>query len=359
MKRKLTAAYAITLLLLLLGGMVAVVLFALDETEALIKAVAGLVFSFVFAPVYHELGHAAFALLGKMKLVYVKCFCFRYRKENGRARFSICSPFAADETQALPTSAEHMKKRALLYSAGGLIMGGVFLVAITATAIVTAAVGAPNFLLFGMLPYAAYLFLLNAVPLEYPSGKTDMLVICGIKKGEPAERTMIAVMEAQGELYQGKSFAELDKEKLFSLPQLAEDEPLYAAVLDLKYRYALETEDYELAQDCLKRLLSGEDYLTDAAYQTLKIELVYFSLLLGKDEPLKKLQKTDEEFLRSDDYRAKRILTLYSALTGKTKEAQALIEQAKRSLEKEETAGVRKFEEILLGRINLGGAVNN
>lgn len=359
MKRKLTAAYAITLFLLLLGGMIAVLLFAFEDTERLVKAAAGLALSFLLAPVYHEIGHAAFALLGEMKIVYLKCFCFRYRKEKGKGKLSLCSPFAVDETQALPASSKNMKKRALWYTAGGLILGGVFCLAVGIGATVTAVVGKPNFLLFGMLPYALYLFLLNAVPLEYPSGKTDMLVLWGIQKGEIAERTMIAVMEAQGELYEGKSFAALDGKKLFSLPQLAEDEPLYAAVLDLKYRYALEREEYELAQDCLKRLLSSEDYLTDAAYETLKIELVYFSLLLGKDEPLKKLQKTDEEFLRSDDYRAKRILALYSALTGKTEEAYALIEQAERSLENEQTAGVRKFEKVLLGRIKEACKVNN
>ncbi len=359
MRRKLTAMYAITLFLLLLGGMLAVLLFAFEDTQRLVKAAVGLAFSFVLAPVYHELGHAAFALGAKMKIVYLKCFCFRYKKEKGKEKFCLCSPFAADETQALPTRAENMQKRALFYTAGGLILGGIFFFIVGGAAVLTALVGAPNFFLFGMLPYAAYLFLLNVVPLEYPSGKTDMLVILGIKKGEPAERTMIAVMEAQGDLYEGKSFAELDKEKLFSLPQLAEDEPLYAAVLDLKYRYALENEEYELAQDSLKRLLSAEDYLTDAAYQTLKIELVYFSLLLGKDEPLKKLYETDEEFLRSDDYRAKRILALYSALTGKTDEAQTLIEQAHRLLETEQTAGVRKFEKVLLERIKESCEVNN
>ena len=99
--------------------------------------------------------------------------------------------------------------------------------------------------------------------------------------------------------------------------------------------------------------------MADAAYETLKIELVYFSLLLGGDEPLKKLYETDEEFLRSDDYRAKRILALYSLLAGKTEEALELTSQAHRALMKEPISGVRKFEKILLGRINASGEVNN
>ena len=351
MRRKLTAMYAITLFLLLLGGMIAVLLFAYKDTDRLIKTFVGCAVSFVLAPVCHEFGHAAFARLSKMKIVYLKCFCFRYAKVKGKGKFSLCSPFEADETQALPTTAEGMQNRALLYSAGGLITEGAVCLVLGVCAILTAVLGVPNFLLFGILPYAVYLFLLNAAPLEYPSGKTDMRIIRGIKKGEPAERTMVAVMAAQGELYTGKSFGELQADTLFSLPQLAEDEPLFAAVLDMKYRYALEKQDYDLAEDCLKRLLASEEYLTDGYYQTLKIELVYFSLLLGKDEPLKKLYETDEEFLRSDDYRAKRILALYSSLVGKAEEAEILIAQAQDALEGELTSGVRKFEEILLGRI--------
>ncbi len=359
MRRKLTAVYAITLILLLLGGMLTVLLFAYQDTENLVKAGVGLLLSFVFVPVCHEAGHAAFARVAKMKVVYLKCFCFRYVNQKGKGKLSLCSPFAADETQALPTTSENMKKRALLYSAGGLIVEGAFCLVIAVGAVLCAALAKPNFLLFGMLPYAAYLLLLNVFPFEYPSGKTDMLVIVGVKKNEPAERTMIALMEMQGALYEGKSFAELDGETLFSLPQLAEDEPLYAAVLDFKYRYFLEKEEYEKAQDCLKRLLASEEYLTDAAYETLKIELVYFSLLFGSDEPLKKLYETDEAFLRSDDPRAKRILALYSILTGKTDEAKTLTLQAQRALIKEQISGVRKFEEILLGRIKANGEVNN
>ncbi len=351
MKRKLTVLYASVLFLVLLGGIIAVFLFSYNDTEKLVKATVGFLLSFLLAPVCHEIGHAAFARLAKMKIVYLKCFCFRYRKEKGKGKLTLCSTFDADETQALPCSSENMKKRALLYSVGGLLTEGVFCVVIAVAAILCLVFGAPNFLLFAMLPYAVYLFLLNAVPLEYPSGKTDMRILLGIKKGEPAERTMLAVMEAQGDLYAGKSFAELDEKTLFSLPQLAEDGPLYAAVLDIKYRYFLEKEEYEKAQDCLQRLLSSEEYLTDGYYQTLKIELVYFSLLLGKDEPLKKMQETDEAFLRSDDYRAKRILALYAMLVGKTDEAEELIRQAKEALKGELTLGVKKFEEILLARI--------
>ena len=96
--------------------------------------------------------------------------------------------------------------------------------------------------LWGMVPYAAYLFLLNLPPVEYASGKTDTLVYLGLKKGYDGEKNMLSAMEIQGQLYEGKSFAEIDETLYFDNPQLCEDEPLFAVMLDLKYRYFLEKE---------------------------------------------------------------------------------------------------------------------
>lgn len=59
---------------------------------------------------------------------------------------------------------------------GGLLFGGAFLLTIS---VVAAGFDgyAGAFVLFGALPYAAYLFLLNLPPFEYAGGKTDMRVL--------------------------------------------------------------------------------------------------------------------------------------------------------------------------------------
>ena len=87
-----------------------------------------------------------------------------------------------------------------------------------------------------------------------------MLVYQGIKAGRDAERCMISVMEIQGQLYEGKSFSEIDEKYYFELPQLCEDEPLYSAILDLRYRFYLEKGLFEKAADCLNRLALNQDY---------------------------------------------------------------------------------------------------
>ena len=84
--------------------------------------------------------------------------------------------------------------------------------------------------------------------------KTDALVARGLKRGEPAEMTMLNVMRIHGGLQEGKTFSQLPEEWYFSAPQLPVDEPMYVAILDARYSYYLEKEEYENAFDCLKRV---------------------------------------------------------------------------------------------------------
>jgi hypothetical protein len=80
-------------------------------------------------------------------------------------------PFAPDETQVLPIGSENMEKRAYAYAIGGLVYSGVLFAALLAASIVCWCFGTGVFFVYALLPYAAYLFLLNVLPAEYASGK--------------------------------------------------------------------------------------------------------------------------------------------------------------------------------------------
>ena len=334
----------------MVGGACGALYFALGETAWLVEVVCGAAISLALAPIVHELGHIAFAKANKMQIVYCKCFCFRFFLHEGKLRFSFCNPFADDETQVVPRGLENMQKRAALYAAGGLIFGGALCLVVLAAGLALAFSGVKNFLVWGLLPYTAYLFLLNAAPAEYPSGKTDASVLIGLKKGEPAETAMVAVMRVHGALSEGKTFTEIE-EKFFDFPVLAMDEPLFVAMHDLRYCRFIQLQDYENAFDCLKRIAAAKDYLSDEDIYELEREIAYISLLGGNDEPLKKSTQTDGEFWQSDEVKAKRILALYSALAGEKEKAETLARQGKELLYKIPLAGVRKYEEILLDRI--------
>lgn len=352
MNRKFAAVYATVCMLLMAAGFLTVAVFAWQAgVTASIKCIVGLVCGLVLSPILHELGHVSFALIANMDYVYVKFFCFKIYMKNGKKRFGFISPFAHDQTQVLPQKGGNMQKRAILYTLGGLIYGGTFMLIILTGALVCTVVGKPSYLLWGMLPYAAYLFFLNLPPVEYPSGKTDTLVWRGIKRGEPAEKVMISAMEIQGQLFEGKSFSKIDEKWYFDLPQLCEDEPLFAVMLDLRYRYYLEKEEIAEAAKCLNRLAEIQGYLSDEEFEKLGAELTYMHSIRGDIEGAEESGKLCKNYLRSDEATAKRALLAYSKACGKTEAIEPLLAQAKECLKKEKIAGVRKFEEILLSRI--------
>ena len=203
-------------------------------------------------------------------------------------------------------------------------------------------------MLWGALPYCAYLLLLNAVPLEYPSGKTDALVYIGLKRGAPAEQNMLSAMEIHGGLYEGKTFAQMEEALYFSAPQLCEDEPLFAVMLDLRYRYYLEKEELEKAADCLNRLAQSQAYLTEQEVEKLAAELVYMHSLNGDKVRADECGKLCEEYLRSERVAAKRVLAAYCKAFGGEDRVEPLKEQAYALLEQEDCKGLAVWERNLL-----------
>ncbi len=347
-----TVIYAAFCTLLLAGGLIGVFFFAWNTgITQTVLAVVGMIVGFVLAPVFHELGHIWFARASGMRCVYCKCFCFCVRDCAGKRRFSFASPFAPDQTQTIPVHGGNMQKRAERYTLGGLITEGVFTALALIAAIVLACLHKPSFLLWGILPYAAYLFLLNAVPLAYPSGKTDALVYKGIKKGEAAESNMLAAMEIQGQLYEGKSYAQIDARYYFDLPQLAEDEPLFAVMQELRYRYYLEKNDYQAAADALNRLTQAQAYMTDEEAEKIAAELTYMHALGGDYERASACGKLCESYLKSGEAASLRILAAYTAAFGDKESVDLLLANAEKALENERVKGNATAERILLTRI--------
>lgn len=347
MKKRLATIYAVLCTLLLVAGFLLVFWLAWTTgTVAVVTVVCGFALSFIFAPLLHELGHYTMGKSVRFLCVYLKAFCFQIRLVNGKYRFSLVSPFLPDQTQMLPKSGENMYDRANIYTLGGLVFSGLFLALSVLVAIV-----AKNFVAWGLVPYTAYLFLLNLPAAEYPSGKTDILVYQGIKKGADEEKCMLAAMEIQGRLFEGKSFAEIDEGLYFDLPQLCEEQPLYAVLLDLRYRYYLDKGAQEQAADCLNRLALSQAYLSDEEVEKVAAELTYMHAISGNIEGAEESGKLCREFLAANSGTAKRILAAYSYAVGKLEAIAPLKEQAQEALQREKIAGVKKFEENLLSRI--------
>ncbi len=352
MGRKLRTICAVGSTFLLLASFLLIFIFSwMDGYISTIACVCGLFVGFILAPIIHETGHVISANKADMMPIYVKMFCFRFFIKDGKKRFSFASPFDDDETQVIPKSSGNMQQRAMQYTLGGLVMGGVCLVVILIAAIICMLFGQVNYFLLGILPYMAYLEVLNMLPVEYGSGKTDLLIYTGLKNGADTERVMISAMEIQGQLYEGKTFSEIDEALYFNLPQLCEDEPLFAIMLDLRYRYFLEKEDIENAADCLNRLVNAQAYLPKLEMTKIATELVYMHSITGNAELAQESSEFCKDYLRGETVDAKRALATFSALNGDKEAVSILIGQARRILQSEPIEGIKKSEEILLSRI--------
>ena len=323
----------------------------IDGYVSTIICACGLFFGFVLAPIIHELGHVYFANKADMDVLYCKAFCVCMQIKGGKRKWSLVSPFADDQTQAVPKTSGDMYYRAMEYTLGGLKFSGVFLVIILLVAIVVSLIGWNAYFFWGLIPYAAYLEILNFMPVEYANGKTDMLVYSGIKNENDVEKVMLSAMEIQGQLYEGKLFSEIEEHLFMDLPQICEDEPLFAVILDLRYRYYLEKEELEEAADCLNRLVNAQDYIPTPELMKLATELVYMHSVMGDLDLAQESSECCKEYLRGETADAKRALAAFSKANGDIEAAKILISQANKILANERIQGIKKSEEILLNRI--------
>lgn len=354
-KRIWTLVYATLLTLAMAAGEVAFVFFYARnraETAGLAFAVLGFFCSWILASVLHELGHIVFAKINGMSVAYTKFFLFRFVRTDGKLRFSLASPFSPEETQAIPVRRGNMRRRTAWYTAGGLTFGTAFALIVAGLAVgFHGRVELAACATFAALPYALYMVLLNAIPASYASGKTDAAVLRGILKGYDEEKTTLAAMEIHGRLCEGERFSEIDESLYFDLPQLPEDAPAYAMIVDLRYRYYLDLGDEEKAADQLNRLTIAAPYLTEREIAALTAELTYQHALRGDRKRAEESGKLCEEYLAGETAVAKRALAAYSLLCGKTAEAESLLGQGEKILEREFCAGVKRSEKALFARL--------
>lgn len=362
-------AYAVLLAVLCAAGGIGVLFYSTNAafTSGLFPCVSGLLASVILAPLFHEAGHVVFAKACGFYVAYCKVFAFEYNAVKDKKRFALCSPFSAEQTQAAPKYAEkragEMKKRAALYTAGGLIFSGILLLitavfaavftAVSTNASSGAAKGASCFFA-GALPYAAYLFLLNVVPFTYGGGKTDMRVLLDILKQTPCGVRFVAALNAQGGIAEGKAYSEIDGEYLYNLPVIAEDEPLFIMNLFFQYFAAAEKGDLRAAAETINRIASLAPYLTPQEEKSALCELAYMNSVTGDTVQAEKCYTALSaygEFVTAAETRA---AAAYYFLRNDAALYGDYVRRAEDAAQKEKLSGVRKSEALLLLQISGG-----
>ena len=95
--------------------------------------------------------------------------------------------------------------------------------------------------------------------------RNDGGVIYGLKRKDDVSKVTLALLSIQAQMYQGKTPAQVDEKLYFDLPQLPEDDYNFIMLLNARYLYYLDKEDYENAKKVTERLVGlVEDAIKDA-----------------------------------------------------------------------------------------------
>ena len=171
---------------------------------------------FPFASYLHEGGHKLFGSLVGMKV----------EVERG-------NPFAPSSSIVIPKNSRNIVRKLIVTTAGGPAMN---LLCAAVGAAILAGGEVLNLLSF-IAPTSLYLFALNAIPATYSAGKTDMLIITEAATRRPCSLVLERVLYVQGLLAEGTSLSDIDEGLLFSVPQIADDEPAFAMLVSLRAEY--------------------------------------------------------------------------------------------------------------------------
>ncbi|MCD7729733.1 MAG: hypothetical protein LUI60_07490 [Clostridia bacterium] len=208
------------------------VYFASGVIDLVIYLILAAVF-FPFSGYLHELGHAIFGSASGMKVSIIKTNMFSS---------SACS--------IRPKRGGSMKRRYIVTTVGGLVINFILVL----WGIIVLCIPSISNVYSFTAPSSLYLLLLNVMPVEYASGKTDGLAICEAIKNSPSAQVLIAVLEIQGEVASGKQLSEVEEFRLTDLPQLPDDDYNFAMLTALRYQYYTELGDDKTAEIYYMRL---------------------------------------------------------------------------------------------------------
>lgn len=309
--------------------------------EVLALLAAGSALGWILVNLLHELGHLCFGKCVGFRLAAFSVLGFRWVRKNGRFRFSYAPSLAAGYTAMHPKNGTAVRKKYVLYTAGGLCFTILF-VAVTAVLYAFAEEGV--LLLFaGMLPPAAYSLLLNAVPFTAASGRTDGGLLRDVAAKRPSEEGRVRALAIQGMLYEGRSPSEIPEE-LFETDSLAEGEEALDVLLSLAYLRKLDEGDFAGAAELDAALFARAEDFSDTAYAEFSENCLFDCVKSGDRESADKLFALWQDELAQDDSpRAKRILAYYHRSKGEAYE----VLPPETIRQKEEWKGVAKLEEKL------------
>ena len=318
--------------------------FAANVWIRLLLVACGLLIGWSVSAFAHELGHAIAAKHNGFEVAAFSFLIFRYDKQAIK-KFTVS--FKNDflgATDVVPVSKEDIGRHYAKTVAGGIIGSLIASAVLTAGFMLSIVLSAPLAAMFfcGM-PLSLVILIINAVPglvngndgSEFEKMMTD---------GDEKTAT-IRLLTITAELYEGKSYAEID-EALFE-NDLKISSALKLRFALLKLRRAEEIFEPKKIVESLEELQAGEDYLDDEA----AIEILFAYILIGDESKIAEYEYLLDKCDTLPGASGMRTLVYYANYKGDDKYVRATLKSAKKICAKAYLKGDGKFNAEMLSRL--------
>ncbi len=302
MNRRNLFSYILTMLATALGFFLILAvcnnLYGGQTFEAIFRFLVGAILAGFFNAAVHELGHYLAGKKNGFAFSSMTIWFFKWKKVKNKTKFEfVLMGEEAGYTEMIPTNADNIDKKFLKLTRGGIL----------ASFIITLFGIPPLFMSFlpiwiysiwaMFLPVGLYYFLGTCIPTCSGGMLNDGAVILSIKKQTDSSKVMLNLLKIQAQLYEGKTPKQIDNSLYFDLPQLPEDDINFAMLLNARYSYYIDNEDYENAKKVTARLLSLEDYLPKNYINLIKTDALYNACTFDYNEDL-----ADDFLYEVEDY---------------------------------------------------------
>ena len=275
----------------------------------------------------HELGHLLFGAFAGMKCVSFSVGFLGISRGKG---VSLQLSAAAGETQMIPRKTKNLRRRVMAATLGGIVMN--FIVGAAVCVLFFLLPKTPALVFFALLaPFQLYEGIAAVLPAELSAGRTDGALFSELKDNTAESDVFLRVLTAQGMLEQGE-FSDLPRSLLFDAPVVREDSAAFLSLLHLRFQYLLYLGDEAGAAQQIFRLEELSEYLPPADCAQVLCDAAFMRFILNGNT----------EFEAPKE--AKKTAAYYRIAAVK----EAKINPLKRTVRRERSKGIRKFEEMLL-----------
>ncbi len=302
MNRKNFISYLITLVATALSFFVVIMAcnnyYGGQMFDAIIRFLVGAIVAGLLNTVVHELGHYFSGKKNGFVFSSMVIWFFKWKKVKNKTKFEfVLMGEEAGYTEMIPTQTEDLEKKYVKMTKGGIIASFI----ITLFGVPPLFMGFLPIWIYSIwamfLPVGLYYFFGTVLPTCSGGMLNDGAVVLSIKKRIDSALVMINILKIQTQLYAGKTPSEIDESLYFDLPQLPEDDINFAMLLNARYSYYVDKEDFENAKKVTERLLSLEEYLPKNFIKIIKTDALYNACTFDFNE-----ERADDLLYEVEDY---------------------------------------------------------